>query len=293
MWLKADTGVTTNMDGSVATMDDQSGNGNNAAQDLSLGYPSPMLGADYAGRPVLSFDGTIKYLIVPDSLTLEQTSDMSLFCAVSLADVNTIRMVCAKGFLAQPHPFSYSFNASHQQIASRGDNRGTSSIGSSAVPRGTNIVCGFTVSGSTGTDYSQGLATGTGQFGFGTIDDSTQMYIGSRDALDVYFNGNISEILIYDHALNASDLQQVNSYLGGRSGVGTAQFATKPPTLSVASSGANSVQVSWVSGYTGYILEGRTNLLTGAWTAIATNPPNNQFSVPTTNRARFFRLHGQ
>jgi hypothetical protein len=292
MWLKADTGVTTNMDGSVATMDDQSGNGNNAAQDISLGYPSPMLGTDYAGRPVLSFDGTIKYLIVPDSISLEQTNDMSLFCSLSVANVTNVNMVCTKGFLAQPHPFSYSFNSTHQQAASRGDNRGTSTVLSSAAPAGTNIVCGFTVSGSTGTDYLQGLAAGTGQYGFGTIDDGTQLYIGTRDALDLYFNGNIGEILMYDHALSASDLQLANAYLAGRSGVGTAQFATKPPALNVAVSGTNSV-VSWVAGYTGYILEGRTNLLTGSWTPIITNPPNNQISIPTTNRARFFRLHGQ
>ena len=159
-------------------------------------------------------------------------------------------------------------------------------------PAGTNVVCGFTVSGSTGTEYLQGLANATGQFGYGTIDDATQLYIGSRDALDFYFKGNISELLIYDHALIVSDLQLVNSYLAGRSGVGTAQFATKPSTLIATVAGTNSV-ISWVAGYTGYILEGRTNMSTGSWAPIVTNPPNNQFTIPTTNRARFFRLHGQ
>jgi hypothetical protein len=274
-------------------MDDQSGNGNNAAQDLSLGYPSPLLGTDGGGRPVLTFDGTIKYLVVPDAVSLELTNDMSLFCAANFSDFTNVNMICNKGFLAAPHPFNFYINAAGQEVVSRGDTRGTSSITSSAVPAGTNVVCGFTVSGSTGTDYLQGLANGTGQFGYGTIDEATQLYIGSRDALDLYFKGNISELLIYDHALNAGDLQLVNSYLAGRSGVGTAQFATKPPTLKAVKTSPNAVQVSWLAGYTGYILEGRTNLTLGAWSPIVTNPPNNQITLGTTNAARYFRLHGQ
>jgi hypothetical protein len=149
------------------------------------------------------------------------------------------------------------------------------------------------VSGSTGVEYLQGLANGSGQFGYGTIDDATQLYIGTRDALDLYFKGNIGELLIYDHALVGSELQLVNSYLAGKYGVATAQLSTQPPTLKVALASANSVQVSWLPGYTGFILEGRTNLTLGAWSPITTNPPNNQITLGTTIIARFFRLHGQ
>jgi hypothetical protein len=146
------------------------------------------------------------------------------------------------------------------------------------------------MSGSTATEYLQGLPNGTAQFGYGSIDDATQLYIGTRDALDLYFKGNIGELLIYDHALLGSDLQLVNSYLAGKYGVATAQLSTQPPTLNVAKTGANAVQVSWLAGYTGYILQGRTNLSSGSWTSIVTNPPNNQISIGTTNVTRFFRL---
>jgi hypothetical protein len=149
------------------------------------------------------------------------------------------------------------------------------------------------VQGSTGTEYLQGFANGTGQFGYGTIDDAAQLYIGSRDALDLYFKGNIGELLIYDHALVGSELQLVNSYLAGKYGVATAQLSTQPPTLAVAKNGANTLQLSWLAGYAGFILEGRTNVATGAWTPFATNPPNNQVTLGTTNVARFFRLRSQ
>src|ERR1017187_2334956 len=62
LWLRADAGVATNADGTVATWADQSGNSNNAAQDLVQNYPSPVLTNDVGGRPGLNFDGTIRYL---------------------------------------------------------------------------------------------------------------------------------------------------------------------------------------------------------------------------------------
>jgi hypothetical protein len=293
LWLKADAGVTTNADGTVATWADQSGNGNNAAQDMALGYPSPLLISDAGGRPMLNFDGTIRYLVVPDAPSLELTNDMSLFCAASCDDFAAVNMLCAKGLITGPHPFNFYVDTAGQTVAARGDNRGTSTVtGTSALPVTTNVVCGFTVSGSTGVDYLQGFANGTGQFGYGTIDDATQLYIGTRDALDLYFKGNIGELLMYDHALASSELQLVNSYLAGKYGVATAQLSTQPPSLNVAL-GTNAVRVSWLAGYAGFVLEGRTNLTLGTWSSIATDPPNNQVTVGTTNNARFFRLRSQ
>jgi hypothetical protein len=201
--------------------------------------------------------------------------------------------VVNKGLISQPHPFNYFITTAGQEAVARGDSRGTSVVTSSPIPAGTNVVIGFSVSGSTGIEYLQGLANGNGQFGYGTVDDAASLYIGSRDALDLYLNGSIGEILIYDHALAGSELQLANSYLAGRYGVAMAQFSTQPPALKVVQTGANAVQVSWVAGYTGYILEGRTNLTLGAWAPIVTNPPNNQITLGTTNAARFFRLHGQ
>jgi hypothetical protein len=291
LWLKADAGVTTNLDGTVATWADQSSNSNNAAQDP--GYPTPLLLSDAGGRSVLNFDGTIKYLVVPDSPSIELTNDMSLFCAVSCDDFTNINMICNKGSQAQPHPFNFYVDTAGQTVVSRGDTRGNSTITSStAMPAATNVVCGFTVQGSTGTEYLQGLPNATGQFGYGTIDDGTQLYIGARDDLTLWFKGNIGELLMYDHALVGSELQLVNSYLAGKYGVATAQLSTQPPTLKVAVAGTNAV-VSWLAGYTGFILEGRTNLTLGAWSPIATNPPNNQVTLGTTNVARFFRLRSQ
>jgi len=100
-------------------------------------------------------------------------------------------------------------------------------------------------------------------------------------------------LLIYDHAIVGNELQLVNLYLAGKYGVATAQLSTQPPTLAVAKNGPNTLQLYWLAGYAGFILEGRTNVATGAWTPFATNPPNNQVTLGTTNVARFFRLRSQ
>lgn len=293
LWLKADAGVTTNADGTVATWADQSGNANDAAQDSLVGNPSPVLITDAAGRQMLNYDGTLRYLKAPHSDSLSVTNDMSFFCAVNVDDFAAIRTIASKGNLANPHPFDYFFTTAGLAQVNRGDNRGTSAaVSSSPIPTGTNVITGFTVDGSTGTHYFQGLPNGTGQFGYGTIDDGTSLYIGARDDFNVMFKGNIGELMIYDHALQGSELQTVNAYLAGRYGVAAAQFSTTPPTLT-AKAGTGTLQLSYPTGYVGFVVEGRTNIASGAWVPIVTNPPNNQITLGTTNAVRFFRLRSQ
>jgi hypothetical protein len=109
----------------------------------------------------------------------------------------------------------------------------------------------------------------------------------------MFFNGNLSELILYDRYISGADLSAVNAYLNGRYGIGTVELSTQAPTLSVAQTGASTAKLSWLPGYAGYVLEGRTNIASGVWSPIATPPPNNQVTVGTTNGARFFRLRGQ
>jgi hypothetical protein len=294
LWLKADAGVTTNADGTVASWADQSGNTNNAMADLVYGFPTPFLIADVTGKPVLNYDGAIRYLEVVSSPSLALTNDLSIFFSGSIDDFASVRSICGKTQIAQPHPFDYNVNVSGLAQLSRGDTRGTSTVVSSGpLSASNNVVAGVTLSGSFATHYLQGFANGTGSMGYGTIDDGFDLLIGSRDARDIYFKGNLRELLIYNRALVGSDLQAINAYLAGRSGIATSQLSTQPPTVAVAKTGANTMQLSWLPGYAGFILEGRTNVASGAWTPVATNPPNNQVSITATNVARFFRLRSQ
>lgn len=53
------------------------------------------------------------------------------------------------------------------------------------------------------------------------------------------------------------------------------------------------MQISWPASASGFVLQSETSLVGGAWTPVATNPPNNQITLGATNAARFYRLRSQ
>ena len=150
-----------------------------------------------------------------------------------------------------------------------------------------------TVNGNTVTHYLNNLPNGSGLFGYQGDDAGGPLRIGSRDDYLTQFAGNLGEILLYNSALAGSDLQTANSYLGGKYGIPMAKLYTGAPALTVTKTGANTVQLSWLPGYADFILDSRTNAASGTWTPMATNPPNNQVTVTTTNVTRFFRLRSK
>jgi hypothetical protein len=101
----------------------------------------------------------------------------------------------------------------------------------------------------------------------------------------------MGEILLYARALTGSDLQVANTYLAGRYGIATFQMDTQPPALSIIAVGGGAVEIAWPAGYSGWTLESSTNLV--KWSAVASNPANNQVTVQATGAATFYRLQGQ
>ncbi len=295
LWLKADAGVTTNADGSVASWTDQSGNGNDAAQDLASGYLSPLLVTDpQTGGPALSFDDNDRYLTVASSPSLALTNDMSLFYAASFADFATERPLCAKTASTGPHPFDYYANTAGLAVMSRADSRGATAITSAQpLPEGKLVIGGVAIEASQGTHYLQGEINGTGSFDYGSTDDGTPLLIGSRNALDDFFKGDLAEILLYNRALKGDELQSLNTYLAGKYGIPTFRLFTQPPQLTLTKTGPDTLQVSWPSSLSGFVLESSPDLSTGGWTPVTPTPVNNQAVITATNAAAFFRLRSQ
>ncbi len=290
LWLKADAGVTTNGDGTVAAWADQSGQGNDATQpDLSV---APLLGTDaQPGQPVLAFDGATRYLDVT-STSLALGADISSFFAGRFADFASTPTVWSKTSAGLPRPWDFYVAPSGAMTVLRGNNDGQDGV-TSTTPLPTNqfLFGGFTVQGSQATLYSDGQVIGTGSFGYGALDAGMPLRIGSRDDLTNQFAGNLGELLVYDHALSTGDLLSVNTYLAGRYGLVLVQVTTlAQPALSIKPAQPRKVLVAWPAGSSGFILEGRTSLNSGGWTPIATNPPNNELLLEATNVTQFFRL---
>src|SRR5205814_8881189 len=95
LWLIADAGVTAGAGGKVTAWQDQSGNGNNAAQTTA--DMSPLLVNNAInGKPVLRFDGVDDFLEVADSDSVSITGDITTFFLVKFDDFDNYRTVWAK-----------------------------------------------------------------------------------------------------------------------------------------------------------------------------------------------------
>ena len=86
-------------------------------------------------------------------------------------------------------------------------------------------ITAATVEGALTTHYLNGRANGAASMGFGALDQGSPLRIGLTDDLVNPFKGMISEILIYNRALNQSEIRLASTYLAGRNGVVVVQAA--------------------------------------------------------------------
>jgi hypothetical protein len=75
LWLRADAGVVTNASGAVTQWQDQSGNGNHAAQGSASLQPALVYPASLPGRPAVRFNGAVHKT---DGQYLRGTGDVSV-----------------------------------------------------------------------------------------------------------------------------------------------------------------------------------------------------------------------
>jgi hypothetical protein len=295
LWLKADKGVATNSDGTVSAWADQSGLGNDAVQTNSAFAPT--LAVNTNGQPVLEFtNGSSQYLDVASAPSVVITGDISSFCAFDAADVATEHTLWSKTLNGAAFPWYFAIAAGGDMVMARGNSNGVAPVTSSGpVLAGSRAVAGFTVAGSLASHFLDGEPNGSGVLGYGAFDQGTTLRIGAFDDLTNQFAGTLSEVLIYNRALTGDDLLAANAYLAARNGIVLVQAVPSipSPSLTIIRPTATTVELSWPASFSGFVLESATSLASPVWTPVATNPPNNQFIVGTTNVARFFRLQSQ
>jgi hypothetical protein len=293
LWLKADAGVTTNTDATVTAWGDQSGQANNATQP-DVGS-SPTLGTDaVTGRPTLIFEEG-DYLDVASVPSVVIQGDISSFAAFSVADFVATRSIWSKttGTRAYPH---YYFVRGGSPVVARGNSDGVSEVGGTTpVQAGIPATVGFTIEGSDTTHYLNGRANGRASMGYGALDQGSPLRIGLAEDLSNPFKGNISEILIYNRALPAADVQLASTYLAARNGIAVLQIGAQPtqPSLTIERVDATSVRIVWPASVTGYVLESSETMAADSWTAITPAPTGNEAVVNSSTGARYYRLRSQ
>ena len=236
LWLKADAGVTTGLNGGVLAWEDQSGKGNNATS-LDEGLSPTVSAGAINSLPALHFDGVDDHLVVADSPSVSITGDLTTFFVVKMEDFATFRAVWGKtagpsGNLPAPTDF-YALPSSGIPKVYRGD--GTANNigfvdGTSALHAGQFDLVGFSIAGAALTHYLNGQRNGGGTVPTATADADTPLYIGTRHDQFTRLKGDLAEVLIYDAALSDADRHSVQVYLAGRYGMPLASPVNSVPT---------------------------------------------------------------
>lgn len=237
LWLKADSGVTTNAAGNVTTWADQSGHNNDAVQTDEAA--APILAANaITNKPAVRFDGNDDYLDVASSESVAIVGDIASFFVVKFDDFTNFRSVWGKTAVNLPGPTDYYIvqgTGIPRLYRGAGAQPNLASVDGSVVIRAGNyLVLGFQMAGTTATHYLNGQAVGSGQITVEIGDSGTPLKIGSRDDLFTKMKGDIAELVIYDRALTTAELASLTTYLQNKYGI-----ANAPPTVTITAPANN------------------------------------------------------
>jgi len=226
LWLKADAGVIEE-NGQVARWEDQSSNGNHAAQGIDI-YRPRLESSGLNGKPSLCFEG--KQILVTDHFSLNGTEVSVFFVGQVESKVSAYQMLLVYG----------EANMDHGVV--RG---GFYVYNTTVFPGGGNAVNIYTQKGASisAPNWLGGSSPKIGEFSFkvdgpssvsvdGALVDSTQeqstllpfnpLQIGAASfeaGPHLGLFGLISEILIYNRDLSNEDRAQVLSYLANKYGI--------------------------------------------------------------------------
>ena len=230
LWLKADDPAITLNNGNVKIWPDRSSNGGNDATQLT-GANQPALVANAVnGRPVVRFNGTSSWMSLPNFMNGDTTGG-ELFVVVKAAQAVPSNASCAWQF-GGANSGEYYTNT----VGAIYDDFGSTTRTNEGVPSiPVNQYNVYNVSA----DNSSWTARMNGQLLFtrssNQVGFNTAPTIG-LPSVPFYFNGDIAEIIVYDHKLSDADRAAVGAYC-------TAKYALPIPPPSVPT-GLTAVVVS-------------------------------------------------
>jgi hypothetical protein len=296
LWIRANTGVSTNSDGTVNQWNDLSGNGNNLF--LASATP-PVLAASALGQPVVRFDGTNNtQMFAFDSASLRITGDLSLFAVMNFAtlDGGTNGMIVCKDHGSQPAPYDYYAFSTNTVRLLRGNGSTSATVNSSSGPSlGATHLLDAVMRGSNVTHRLDGANNGSGTLSSTIADTGDFLFIGSRGNNSVKLTGDMTELILASSTLSASDVTSMENYLATEYSLHLAPPVNPNPTnIVISSASGNQINLSWPLDHTGWQLQSNSVSLTatGAWFNVPGSTGTNQ-TIITPNATRtnvFYRL---
>lgn len=311
LWVRADTGVTTDANG-VTVWTDLSGNNNTL---YSGGGPTiqPQLTTSASGDPVIRFntnDLVTNYMAsVSGSPTLGITGDMSVIAVVNPRVLNgRTGHIVSKTATANKNiaaPYDCYLGTPGLQLY-RGNGNGTVAginYGSYAATTGpsigtTSVVIASEI-GNTISHYVNGQPAGSGLLSANfqesnTYDQGQQLYIGARSDGFNRLAGDLSELIVAASPLSSSEAASMASYLSAQHHF--TLFNPTPTSLTVSYSN-NQLTLSWPADHTGWQIQSNSVgvEVTNAWFPVSGSASTNQITItPDPNQPRvFYRMFFQ
>ena len=192
---------------------DLSGNGNNGT--LTNG---PTFDSDNKGS--ISFDGADDYVNIPSNSTIALTGDMTVCAWVYLNNLSGYNAIVGKTNGGYPNPYDMYTNPSSGTVSFfRGDGSSFGySISNTGVSPNAWQHVSVTMTSTTATHYLNGQADGSNTLSATITDGGGALYVGSRADFVTKMNGRISNLLMYNRGLTASEIAQNYNALKGRFG---------------------------------------------------------------------------
>ena len=310
VWVRADTGVTTDAGTNTVTLwNDLSGNGNNFS---SGGAAEPQLVTNAWGNPVIRFNATdtvTNYMIAVNSPTLGITGDMSIIAVVNTRALTgrTGHIVSKTGTanknIAAPYDF---FLGTSGALLNRGNGNGTTqgiNYGQYTATKGPSVgypsVVAVSETGNTISQYLDGQAAGSGVLSSGFLesndfDQGQQVYIGARSDFFNRLAGDLAELIVAASPLSSGDIAALGNYLSAQHHF---VLFNPNPTNIVVSSSNGQITLSWPADHTGWQLQSNSVglMATSAWFTVPGSTLTNQITItPVASQTNvFYRMFFQ
>ena len=255
LWLEANAGVTTDGSGGVSAWADQSGAGHSASQPVANDRPVLVLNA-INGNPSLSFDGTGDFLNLGGQVLNSQQ-----FTIIAVGD--DTRNGSDTSYREILSNWEYSNETSSVFLGTANQNpvhaRFTDAMGGAIDPNNNHEGVGdlsnpadpFIVTGvsavSDATIYQNTALLADNGSPIPTRNLTSSYYLGTQgDINGEFWQGDIAEVLVYNTALTASELQQDWAYLAGKYDLAAPTTTTivSAPTITYGQNGVVTATVS-------------------------------------------------
>ena len=209
-WFRADDANATS-----SLWTDYSGFDRGAAQP-NAAYQPVYTSSGINFNPAFNFDGANDYMDIPHNLGINGTQAFTVLSVTKRESVGTVDLILGQQSSAT-NTFSYFLNGAGKTAVGPVNVSNITTTGSPATAN-TPYLSAITRSGNLFNLYSNGAADGSGTQPYTFLNINQR--IGWRGGSTVdWFDGNISEIIVYNRALNAAELLQVNSYLALKYGI--------------------------------------------------------------------------